>query len=60
MPFYAGQGAGAIHEVLPAAEIVAELASGIPNSSITPIEMVQIKIVESMTLPYVGSVRIEE
>ena len=31
MPFYAGQGVGAIHEVLPAARIVAELAEGIPS-----------------------------
>lgn len=29
MPFYAGQGAGAVRDVLPAAEIVAELAEGI-------------------------------
>lgn len=32
MPFYAGQGAGVIHEVLPAADIVAELAEGIPSA----------------------------
>ena len=35
MPFYAGQGTGAIHEVLPAAQIVAELASGITNPTPT-------------------------
>ena len=32
MPFYAGQGAGAIGEVLPAARILAELAEGIPSA----------------------------
>jgi len=30
MPFYAGQSAGAVHAVQPAAEIVAELAAGVP------------------------------
>jgi hypothetical protein len=29
MPFYAGQGVGAVREVLPAAAIVAELARGV-------------------------------
>ncbi len=31
MPFYAGQSAGAVHAVRPAAEIVAELATGLPS-----------------------------
>ena len=30
MPFYAGQSAGAVRAVQPAAEIVAELATGVP------------------------------
>ena len=30
MPFYAGQSAGAVHAIQPAAEIVAELAAGVP------------------------------
>jgi nitronate monooxygenase len=30
MPFYAGQSAGAVHSIQPAAEIVAELAAGVP------------------------------
>ena len=30
MPFYAGQSAGAVHTIQPAAEIVAELAGGVP------------------------------
>jgi nitronate monooxygenase len=33
MPMYAGQGAGAVREVLPAAEIVAELAAGLPSAT---------------------------
>ena len=32
MPFYAGQSAGAVHAIQPAAEIVAELAGGVPTS----------------------------
>jgi nitronate monooxygenase len=32
MPMYAGQSAGVVREVLPAAEIVAELATGIPSA----------------------------
>jgi NAD(P)H-dependent flavin oxidoreductase YrpB (nitropropane dioxygenase family) len=31
MPFYAGQSAGAVHAIQPAAEIVAELAAGVPG-----------------------------
>ena len=31
MPFYAGQSAGAVHTIQPAAEIVAELATGVPT-----------------------------
>jgi nitronate monooxygenase len=31
MPFYAGQSAGAVHAIQPAAEIVAELARGVPR-----------------------------
>jgi nitronate monooxygenase len=31
MPFYAGQSAGAVHAIQPAAEIVAELAGGVPG-----------------------------
>jgi NAD(P)H-dependent flavin oxidoreductase YrpB (nitropropane dioxygenase family) len=31
MPFYAGQSAGAVHTVQPAAEIVADLATGLPT-----------------------------
>jgi NAD(P)H-dependent flavin oxidoreductase YrpB (nitropropane dioxygenase family) len=30
MPFYAGQSAGAVHAIQPAAEIVADLAAGVP------------------------------
>ena len=30
MPFYAGQSAGAVRAIQPAAEIVAELARGLP------------------------------
>jgi nitronate monooxygenase len=30
MPFYAGQSAGSVHAIQPAAEIVAELAAGVP------------------------------
>ena len=32
MPFYAGQSAGAVRAVQPAAEIVAELATGVPGA----------------------------
>ena len=31
MPFYAGQSVGAVRAVQPAAEIVAELATGVPH-----------------------------
>jgi NAD(P)H-dependent flavin oxidoreductase YrpB (nitropropane dioxygenase family) len=33
MPMYAGQGAGVVREVLPAAEIVAALAAGLPSAT---------------------------
>jgi hypothetical protein len=33
MPFYAGQSAGAVRAIQPAAEIVAELAAGVPAGS---------------------------
>ena len=32
MPFYAGQSAGAVRAIQPAAEIVAELARGVPTA----------------------------
>ena len=32
MPFYAGQSAGAVDAIQPAAEIVAELAAGVPRA----------------------------
>jgi nitronate monooxygenase len=31
MPFYAGQSAGAVRTIKPAAEIMAELAAGVPT-----------------------------
>jgi len=31
MPFYAGQSAGAVSTIQPAAEIVADLAAGVPS-----------------------------
>jgi hypothetical protein len=31
MPFYAGQSAGAVRTIQPAAEIMAELAAGVPG-----------------------------
>jgi NAD(P)H-dependent flavin oxidoreductase YrpB (nitropropane dioxygenase family) len=33
MPFYAGQSAGAVHAIQPAAEIIADLAAGVPSDS---------------------------
>jgi nitronate monooxygenase len=33
MPFYAGQSAGAVHTIQPAAEIMSELAAGLPSRS---------------------------
>jgi nitronate monooxygenase len=35
MPFYAGQGVGAVRDVLPAAEIVADLARGLPRAAVS-------------------------
>jgi nitronate monooxygenase len=32
MPFYAGQSAGAVHAIQPAADIIAELATGLPHT----------------------------
>jgi hypothetical protein len=31
MPFYAGQSAGAVHAIQPAAEIMGDLAAGVPS-----------------------------
>ena len=35
MPFYAGQSAGAVDAIQPAAEIVAELAAGVPGGALS-------------------------